>query len=103
MTGLLVSIFKDGSDCTNNGFSSKKSRTYVFSDEMVFGNISIEDMTEDYLVITEGPYSTIRAVPKSLIDNGLRPMFGGNFIYTSDSRFSILNGGNPIKIFDRVE
>ena len=32
--------------------------------------------------------------------NGMRYMFGGNFIYTSDSR---LPGGNAIKVHDRRE
>ncbi len=108
MTGLSVSIFKDSDyngDCTNKGFSSQRTRAFVFSDEVSLrGNYTPNEITDtDYLVITKGPYNSLRAVPKSLIENKAQVMFGGNFVYTSDSRFSELNNGNPIKIFDRVE
>lgn len=107
MTGLTASIFKDsayenGNDCTNNGFSSQRTRAYVFSYSMG-GNYKLNQIDEDYLVITEGPMGSVRAVPKSLLDSKAWVMFGGNFVYCSDSRFSDLNGGNPVKIFDRVE
>ena len=31
------------------------------------------------------------------------PMFGGNFVYSSDSRFARLNDGRPIPVHDRYE
>ena len=30
-------------------------------------------------------------------------MFGGNFVYTSDSRFGDTYGGHPIHVHDRIE
>jgi hypothetical protein len=30
-------------------------------------------------------------------------MFGGNFVYTTDSRFKELYGSNPIHVHDRIE
>ena len=59
----------------------------------------IED--EDYLVsVYRERFDDIIAVPKSLLDSDKHYMFGGNFAYTSDSRFP---SKAPIKIFDRVE
>lgn len=58
---------------------------------------------EDYLVLIEKVLFGevhLRAVPKSILDSGVSSMFGGNFIYTSDSRFP---SDQPIKVFDRVE
>jgi hypothetical protein len=46
------------------------------------------------------PYNSLRAVPRDVLESGKWYMFGGNFIYTSDSRFPTKE---PIKIFDRVE
>ena len=102
MTGLSANIFKSSlGDCTNNGFSSTRDDVIVFSEDIERGNISLDEVRDDYLVIVGGPYGTVRAIPKSLLNSEY--MFGGNFVYTSDSRFSKLNNGNPIKIFDRVE
>ena len=50
MTGLSVSIFKDsayenGNDSTNDGFSSQRTRSFVFSDvDGYMGNYSIDDI-----------------------------------------------------------
>lgn len=104
MRGISASIYKtQGMDCTNNGFSSKDYRCYVFA-EGLEGNFSEDECSDvDYLVIVDGPMNTKRAVPKSLLDSNAWVMFGGNFVFCSDSRFSELNNGSPIKIFDRVE
>lgn len=101
--GISVSVLKNAEigDCTNNGLSSKVN-SLIIVDPKVDAPFEVKD-GEDYLVLQEGPYNTLRAVPKSLVDSGAWVMFGGNFAYTSDSRFSALNNGNPIKIFDRVE
>jgi len=55
---------------------------------------------DDYLVIEKGPTGRLRAVPKKLKDEGVWYMNGGNFVYTSDSRFP---ADYPIPVFDRVE
>lgn len=58
---------------------------------------------DDYLVLVEKVFFGevyLRAIPKSILDSGVRSMFGGNFIYTSDSRFP---SDHPIKVHDRVE
>lgn len=104
MRGILGFIYKtQGSDCSNKGFSSKDYKCYVFAEGMEGNYSEVECSDVDYLVIVKGPRNTLRAVPKSLLDSGAWVMFGGNFVFTSDSRFSELNNGSPIKIFDRVE
>jgi hypothetical protein len=58
---------------------------------------------DDYLVFikdTCAGRTRLRVVPKSLLDSGKWTMFGGNFVYTSDSRFP---SNSPIAVHDRVE
>lgn len=104
MRGILGFIYKtEGMDCTKNGFSSKDYKCHVFAEGME-GNYSEAECADvDYLVIVKGPMNTLRAVPKSLLDSNTWVQFGGNFVFSSDSRFAKLNNGSPIKIFDRVE
>ena len=89
------------SDSTNEGLSSKKDELYIVGEGSAYvdGPTNLSDIDEDYLVITK-VHGHLRATPKSLIDSKRWVMFGGNFIYTSDSRFP---SNTPIKIFDRVE
>lgn len=90
-------------DTTANGLSSKKDELLLFDPEGEYvSNRSIDQTDEDYLVLMRKsfrgkPY--MYAVPKSILDEGVHSMFGGNFLYSSDSRFP----EHPIKIHDRVE
>lgn len=101
LEALPVNVYKSGSDATNNGLTSKHDRLLL-----VFDNVSSPFKTEpdeDYLVMVRKNIGTrihIIAVPKSIIDSGKHSMFGGNFIYTSDSRFP---NSYPIPVHDRVE
>lgn len=112
--GLLVSVYRDadGYDCTNAGVSSRyKSFTLTAGDGVapIEGPFEPES-DERELVLTAGPFNTLRAVPRAIYDAGtwsnfqgmryINAMFGGNFVYTSDSRFP---SSAPIKVFDRVE
>jgi hypothetical protein len=101
LKGLPVSIYKFPlGECTNNGLSAGKKSLTLVGPAIERGPITIED-GEDYLVCEyRERYDDYIAVPKSLRDTGKWPMFGGNFAYTSDSRFP---SGAPIKIFDRIE
>jgi len=95
--GLLVDVM--GTDCTNNGVTSGKSRAIlVLSDCQVFE--SSEDAPA--LKIEIGYKGRILAVPyDSEIGKGkCGGMFGGHFIYTSDSRFP---HDYPIPVHDRFE
>jgi hypothetical protein len=104
MKGMTVDFLKSvNGDSTNDGFSSKDYKGYLFA-EGLDGPFSVREMGDmDYLVVVDGPFNTKRAVPKSILDSGVWYSFGGNFAYVNDTSFDKLNDGNPIKIFDRVE
>ena len=95
-------------DCTNNGLSSKVDNAYLVWDvDPINGAEILEDFYnekgEDFFVAKErflfGKYSMI-AVPYTIWKTGVHSMMGGNFLYTSDSRFPV---DAPIAIHDRVE
>ena len=99
---LPVNVYRSSmGDSTNNGLTSKKDNLML-----VFDGVKSPFKTkegEDYLVldtVNVGGKTYTFAVPKSIKDSGKHSMFGGNFIYTSDSRFPF---DNPIKVHDRVE
>lgn len=106
--GISVFVYRNsiGGDCTNYGLSSKKDRLImVGEDGSDFDCPHTTKEGEDYLVyVLAFPGNPIlehyRAIPKSLLDSGKHVMFGGNFVYSSDSRFP---SDSPVKVFDRVE
>lgn len=83
MKGLIAYIYKNGNDCTNGGISSKAQEV------LVTGSGIPEIFEANGLPIVElkqGHFKdTCYASPIHAPGGG---MFGGNFIYTSDSRFS---------------
>ena len=104
--GLSVSVYRNGrGDCTNGGPSSKY-------DSGVITGYGINEDSEIFSPTVESPHYVIvkdsvcggkvriRAIPADLLESGKWTMFGGNFLYTSDSRFP---SDSPIKIHDRVE
>jgi len=101
LKGLLVSIYLFPlGDATNNGLSAGKKTLLLAGDGIKNVPFDTEE-DQDYLVCEYRPrFKDYIATPKSLKDSGKRPMFGGNFAYTSDDRFPT---EAPIKIFDRVE
>ena len=100
LSGLSVSVYLFPlGECTNKGLSAGKQTLVLHGHGIERGPVDIED--EDYLVsVYRERFDDIIAVPKSLLDSDKHYMFGGNFAYTSDSRFP---SKAPIKIFDRVE
>ena len=96
---VSVNTFRSSlGDCTNNGVSSRIDDFILIAQDDL--NDYIDKDTENVLVVVDGPYDTLRAVPYDLFNRDVWYMFGGNFVYTSDSRFP---SDSPIKIFDRVE
>ena len=109
--GLNVEIFRGakGHDFTLGGVSGRFDEVCVMNVEGPF------EPTEDCpgVMLIEGPATNAGPnpilVPVELIDSGKWYMFGGNFGYTSDSRFKkALKAMAPgftgaIKIHDRVE
>lgn len=102
---ISVNVYKNGNgDCSNGGVTSDPSNTLVVA--VNGGNISAEEV-EEYgyieLVPLEPAYPgcPLRFGVKGLEKNGT--MFGGNFVYSSDGRFSRAWGNYPISVHDRVE
>lgn len=105
LRGLWVSVFRDasGTDCTNGGPTSTRKEVFL---------VGVEDgleLRDDYdprdvfrivrRVIAGTPY--LHAEP--VVEKKGARMFGGNFLYTSDSRFRRSVCDYPIPVHDREE
>lgn len=99
--GLLVFVYRNGSDCTANGISSKHDQLILIGDnipEIFEGDetntvklVKRQFLGSEYLhvePITERPFEAIG------------PMVGGNFIFSSDRSFP---SQQPISVHDRFE
>ena len=120
--GLLVNVYRNSlGDCTNNGVSSKFNSLTLVSDEK---GSQVFDAREDRPALYVAKwYGELIACPENLeatVANDCQEhlkrivredsrssikhlngwMFGGNFIYSSDSRFP---DRRPIAVFDRRE
>lgn len=99
--GFSVEVFKSSyiGDCTNNGISKDKEQLFLIGENLP--KISIIKDIRDCLVLD---YTINRDYVrcKPLINKDKHYMDGGNFIYSSDSRFAEINK-YPIPIHDRVE
>lgn len=101
--GLFVSTYRvAGRDCTNNGVTSKHDSFILVGDNIP--TIFKPTPERPVLVLKEEMVCggiMLRAYPTNedgeIIKN---TMFGGNFIYSPDSRFP---SDHPIKVFDRIE
>lgn len=108
MKGLMASVYcnASGYDCTNGGISSKHDNLVLVGDgvEEIFE--SRDGMPAIRLILRDvGRFGKfwIAAPLDAKIEGygaGAPYMFGGNFLYCSDSRFPC---DAPIKIFDRLE
>jgi hypothetical protein len=100
MKAMLTFVLRSTlGDCTANGLTSREDKILLTSEDgTITGPFETKDGV-DYLVLKRrGDY--MYAVPKSVIDEGVHSMFGGNFVHTSDSRFP---NQYPIPVHDRVE
>lgn len=103
---ISVEIFRNGSDCTNNGVSSpEKSSGKIFLVPCAGGNWKEDEVLDnpDRFVVLEikEPATNMHLRPVSA--GGAWTMFGGNFAWTSDSRFRKSVSENPLRIHDRIE
>ena len=110
MKNFLVSVLvRAGGDCSLDGITSKNTSLKIcWNDEDIFE--LPEDFGDSDLVVKAdkicGGMVTIRAFvidkeTKTVKEGG---MAGGNFIYSSDSRFPKLGDfSNPISVHDRFE
>jgi hypothetical protein len=108
MKGLILEVYRSkGMDCTNGGVSAT-------ADELLLVGPGVPEIFEPNgrpvvrLKMSNGGAGYCHLVPD--LCAGKWTQFGGNFAYTSDSRFSEIvekfvghEHGGPIKIHDRVE
>lgn len=103
-TYITVSVYRHPTgDCTNGGATSRHDRMLV---QVNGGHIHHSELSEDDLdrVLVPGKKGgKMNFVPQKLMQSGEWTMFGGNFVWTTDDRFSQLYGNQPIAVHDRVE
>ena len=104
MKGLLVRVYRwqDETDCTNGGVTGKAESAILIWEDMP-KNCKVFEPDEDTPVLMMVPHNgyTVMAVPMERpAEKPIGEMFGGNFIYSSDSRFPV---SHPIHVFDRYE
>ena len=113
--GMIVSVYRadtSGSDCTNSGMTNSCDGV----DQLCLINVDgpfTPDERRPAARLEAGPLGSVRIVPacgKWLRWATGNRMFGGNFAYTSDSRFSAavkeITGADcigPVAIHDRYE
>ena len=102
MNYLPVNVYTNNafSDSSNGGVTARMPERLVVPCED--GHISEEDVEKrGYTVLEPGVIlNTLHVKPRGLKGHS---MFGGNFIYTSDSRFGKAYGRHPIAVHDRQE
>lgn len=100
--GLLVFVYRmagGGTDCTAGGVTGKFNQCVLVGP----GIPEVTEATDNCPVLfLEKHYGGYRAVPDSDPSHfhKIGPMFGGNFVYTSDDRMPTKA---PIKVHDRFE
>lgn len=112
MKGLHCSIFesKGHGNCSANGISARAKYVTLCPDynagfgcgipELFNADLNAPAVVLRSIRVSED-YEHIYAVPVELVEHGSGGwMFGGTFIYTSDSRFP---ARHPIPLHDRIE
>lgn len=103
MKTLPAYVYRDAKlgDCTNGGISERYDTLYLICDE---GYSEKEDDSTELLRLVRRNFcgrEYLHAEPTTPTPEGcVGPMFGGNFIYTCDSRFP---SPYPIPVHDRYE
>ena len=97
--GLLVSVYKDNmGDSTLNGISSKCDTMILIGEDIP--ELFEGDENNTLILVKRTLFGKEYLHAEPIKNNGFNWMFGGNFIYTSDSRFP---NKYPIAIHDRHE
>lgn len=96
MKGIPAQTYRDNSNCTNGGISSRYDRFVLTGEGIAEVFEPDDDMPELQLKVRCG---THLCCEPSFEPTGAGWMFGGNFLYSSDSRFPEY----PIAIHDRQE
>lgn len=101
MKTLPVNVYTDGDDCTNGGITSQHRDLYLACEA---GWFDVPDDDPKLIRLVKRSFGFgeyIHAEPVNGRPCGcVGPMFGGNFVYTCDSRFP---SPYPIPVHDRFE
>lgn len=102
--GLLVDVYRPKHDCTGNGITSKVDEIILVDPENDIGPFEIDE-GEVYLEVVRrnigGEYLHARVMRDGQhLGDEFHEMAGGNFVYSSDSRFP---NRYPISVHDRFE
>ena len=104
MMYLTVSVYRsDLGDCTNGGVTSPDNADALFVVPCEDGFLSDEQLAERDNVVFLEPAEIMGSLyfkPRGIEGHS---MAGGNFVYTSDSRFRRTYSGQPVRVHDRVE
>jgi len=111
--GMIVSVYRSDTgnhDCTNGGMTNSKTGVSQLCIINVDGPFKPTD-EQPAATLEAGPLGSVRIVPaNNRWERAGNRMFGGNFAYTSDSRFSAavkeITGADcagPVHIHDRFE
>jgi len=102
MKKVLTFVYKNSlGDCTNHGLTSKYDHLNLYYGQL--NEEEINELPEDSLILIERVLwgePAHYAVPVEIYKSGRHSMAGGNFVYTSDSRFP---EKAPLSVHDRVE
>ena len=102
MKKVLTFVYKNSlGDCTNSGLTSKYDHLNLYYGQL--NEEEINKLPEDSLILIERVLwgkPAHYAVPVEIYKSGRHSMAGGNFVYTSDSRFP---EKAPLSVHDRVE
>ena len=102
MKGMLVDVYKSGDyDCTLNGVSSKVTSMVLIGEGVP--EIFTPSEKSPAIYLSHGQTGDLIAVPRNVAIGNEWGMFGGNFLWTSDSRFRQGVSPSPIRIHDRIE
>lgn len=98
MKGLGVNVYRSPHEATNGGLSSKSDRFVLTGEGMP--EIFEPKASQPELHLRRFHGDWVAFPPFDPAPNCVGWMFGGNFVYTSDSRF---HPGHPIRVHDRQE
>lgn len=113
MDKLTVWVYRDSlGDCTGRGVSSRHNTMTLFSN--CTKKEALQHCIDNCIDVDSALYLNMRelwgedhpfAEPLIKPSNKVGPMFGGNFVYTSDSRLYRFGGKYhlPIPVHDRFE
>lgn len=104
--GLICEVYRGEHDCTLNGISSKNNDVLLMFEEPEAQVFEESDNRPTLKIVRRNLFGReyIHAEPIGTGRAGHNSyMMGGNFLFSSDSRFSKLVSPYPIPIHDRQE